>query len=325
MNETYVLGNVTEQRLSEIWHGERTASLRQALRHDDFSLGCQQCAWQGAVGTDSYLYARNYDRLAEHATDPVGWPVRLEMSLSNACNLQCQMCSGILSSSIRIHREKLPPLPKAYGDEFFADLRQFVPHLREATFAGGEPFMASECFRVWDLFIELNPAIACRVTTNGTHWNAKVERVLDALPMSVSVSIDGASKAMFEAVRVGADFDTVLANLDRFREAAESTHVVCCLMPENAAEVPDVIQLADDRDLGISVHYVTQPMAHSIDSLDRDEREALLGRMEERTGDLRLRRNGQVWTDVLDRVRRAVDDSYRSYPEFFEQSPTPAG
>jgi hypothetical protein len=96
-------------------------------------------------------------------------------------------------------------------------------------------------------------------------------------------------------------------------------------MPENAAEVPDVIQLADDRDLGISVHYVTQPMSHSIDSLDRDARRALLHGLEERSADLRLQRNGPVWTDVLDRVRRAVDDAYTSYPDFFDQSPTPAG
>src|SRR5262249_33725194 len=158
-----------------------------------------------------------FDRFSVDAVDPE-WPQMIEFAGSNNCNFECIMCSGELSSTIRANRERLPPLPKLYTDQFFDDLRPFLPHLRQAKFLGGEPFLGQECFRIWDMILEDGLETQCHVTTNASQYNAKVERVLEALPVSVSVSVDGATKETVEKIRVNSHFETLLSNLHRFRE-----------------------------------------------------------------------------------------------------------
>src|SRR5206468_1414522 len=76
------------------------------------------------------------------------WPAKLEFALSNTCNLGCIHCSGSLSSVLRA-KEGLPALPHLYGDQFFEDLARYLPHTKQLSFLGGEPFLQQECFRIW--------------------------------------------------------------------------------------------------------------------------------------------------------------------------------
>ncbi len=85
-------------------------------------------------------------------------------------------------------------LPKPYSDHFFAELRKYLPHLKFAKFLGGEPFLAQESYRIWDMMVEDKLQIPCHVTTNGTQWNERVERVLEHVPCSFSISMDGVTK-----------------------------------------------------------------------------------------------------------------------------------
>ncbi len=86
-----------------------------------------------------------------------------------------------------------------------------------AKFLGGEPFLQRESLP------GLGPhgrgragRPTCFVTTNGTQWNQRVEAVLDSLPISIVVSLDGFHRETYESVRQGADHAEVMANVDRF-------------------------------------------------------------------------------------------------------------
>ena len=66
------------------------------------------------------------------------WPERLELALSNACNLQCVMCNGELSSSIRIHREHRTALPTVAGER-----EGFVPAPLGVLYSAGDEVRVS--------------------------------------------------------------------------------------------------------------------------------------------------------------------------------------
>ncbi len=307
INSTYPLGNVGEQRLLEIWHGARRRALVDRLAEDDFSLGCSTCAWEIEVEGRDRSLAGHFDHKATHLTSRPSsgaWPRWMEFNLSNACNLQCIQCNGDLSSSIRIHRERRPPLPKVYGDEFFADLRHFLPHLADAQFAGGEPFLAAENFRVWDLIADESPQVRCRVVTNATQWNKRVERV----PMGFCFSIDGVTRETYEAVREGADFDEVMSNLDRFCEYARAVGTPLgwnfCLMVQNVHEFGAVLRAADERGIDVNVQVVHVPASASLAALaPEDLREIHRSLVAESPHVLPfLRRNAWVWTTELGRI-----------------------
>ncbi len=116
-NTAGALGNIAVSSIREIWDGAGTARLRSALARHDYSVGCDFCAWQVDEGNIDTAYARTYDDL--DAVAIADWPRQMEFALSNACNLQCVMCNGDWSSSIRAHREHRPPLTSPYGDPFF--------------------------------------------------------------------------------------------------------------------------------------------------------------------------------------------------------------
>lgn len=79
-------------------------------------------------------------------------------------------------------KEGLPPLAPAYGDDFFTDLGRYLPHAKYLAFLGGEPFLQKECYRIWDMLIDMDLEIPCHVTTNGSIYNDRIERLLQRLP-----------------------------------------------------------------------------------------------------------------------------------------------
>ncbi|MCA8942036.1 MAG: tetratricopeptide repeat protein, partial [Planctomycetes bacterium] len=317
-NTTYVLGNVAQTRLHDIWHGKRVKAMRKALSTYNFKLGCEFCEWQIQGGGFDQVYTNTFDELPLRGEDPE-WPSMLEFTLSNTCNLACIMCYGVLSSTIRAHRENLPPLPKVYDDQFFADLRDFLPHLKIAKFFGGEPFLAQESYRVWDMMIEDGITIPCHVTTNGTQWNAKVERILEHFPIGLSISVDGATKETAESIRVNMDFEKVTRNVERFvdyaRDKGTYLSLTYCLMRQNWHEFGDYLAYGEELGVDVFVNTVIDPADCSLYTLPPDELATIVTRLEELEEKHRfseLARNGGRWASALDALRKNANERQKA-------------
>ena len=303
------LGNITETSLLEMWRGIRMDTLRSAVDGGDLSHGCERCAVHIDAGHPEAAYARAFDWL-EPDDDQPAWPRQLEFALSNACNLQCTMCNGDLSSAIRVHREGRAPLPTVYDDAFFQELDLFLPHLRSAAFLGGEPFLGRESLRVMHRLAELPAPPLCSITTNGTQWNDRIHRIVDTLPMHVTVSIDAVSTALFESIRKGASHRVVLTNLDRFREAVRPAggrvSVAFCMMRDNWREFGDLLQWADQLDVDVFVNGVSHPPEMSMVHATRSELVAIVAALDDQDRLLQrlLGRNLDVWNTELGVLRR---------------------
>lgn len=278
---TLELGSVTKERLVDIWNGEKTVQLREAMTRGDLSLGCHECASHVGAGERELAFARRFDDLPlDH---PAG-PVQLELALSNACNLECIMCYGDCSSTIRTKREHRPPLPKVYGDEFFDELEDVLPGLRQVEFFGGEPFLGRETGHLMDRLARLERPPAVRVTTNGTVWNERVREIVRRLRISLVVSVDGATPETFERVRRGARWSEVRANLDDMRELTRETgaslSLAYCLMPQNWRDFPAVLRLGESLEASVWVNTVTLPRFASPFHLDRQDLETIVDGLE---------------------------------------------
>lgn len=305
-----VYGNVGRTSLRDIWTGVRRRRLVERLGEQDYSLGCQMCEVEHQLEGRAASYSSMFDHWAgELGLDPEDtWPTRMEFELSNTCNLQCVQCSGDLSSSIRSRREHRSPLPKAYGEAFFDELPEFLAHLRQASFVGGEPFLSSEHHRVWSLIAECSPDLPCVVVTNATQWNERVESVLDRLRVQPFLSIDGASKAVYESIRVGADFDSVMRNVERFRQycaaRAVPLTIVFCVMPDNIHELPEMLLFAEERGIHLTTSIVRDPADRSVAHLPVAQVEAILAELLSRSPEMEsLVLNRATWLTEIDRVR----------------------
>lgn len=306
-NVWHQLGNVSRQSLREIWDGEATRELRDRLAQHDLGLGCEMCAVDVELGAGESAFLTQYADLPP--VDPsYRWPRQLELALSIACNLQCVMCNGELSSAIRIHREHRPPLPEVYGESFFEELDEFLPHLERITFLGGEPFLGAEPLRVMERLVELGLRTRCHVNTNGTQWGRRVQEVVTGLPMHLAVSVDGWTAPTIESIRVGVERDALVRNVESMREACRgsgnSFSLTFCLMPTNAGELVDVLRWGDRLDCDVFVNTVTNPPGTSLHHLS-DERLAEVAAMlagQDAEARRVLGRNAGVWARSLDYV-----------------------
>jgi MoaA/NifB/PqqE/SkfB family radical SAM enzyme len=289
------LGRYPAQSIDDIWNGALAASMRAALRRNELPGGCELCADQLSAGNFTGLLARQFDEqspvnlisrvksLLHVGVAPKRYPLRLEFELSNKCNLECAMCSGFFSSSIRANREQLPALPQSYDSKFVEQLLPYLPGLTHAKFLGGEPFLIDIYYEIWDRLIELNPHCKVSITTNGTVYTEKVKRVLERLNCEIIVSIDSVVKPTYESIRRNATMERTLANFEVFAEFNRRKSMVLtiaiCPMVSNAAELPGLVEFASQRGARVYFNTVVFPASHSIKALPADRQREILGQI----------------------------------------------
>ncbi len=177
---------------------------------------------------------------------PPPLPSYAQLEPVGQCNLRCQMCA------IQF-REDGPP----YGAPAFMAFEQFVrmldalPGLQELHLQGlGEPMMHPRFFEM----VAYAAAKGIRVTTNsnGTLLNERrAERCVTSGLDCLHISLDGASAATYERIRVRAHFDRVTANVERLLAARERLgatvprlRLVMVIMRQNLDELPALVRLA---------------------------------------------------------------------------------
>ncbi len=276
-NRNHVFGIYPEKSIKEIWFGSAAEQLREYISHDDLTQGCAGCQEQIVAGNIDATKAKQYDELPLNTNL---YPSVLEFELSNVCNLECTMCSGDFSSLIRKNKENRPPLPNPYDDAFVEQLREFIPHLTEVKFYGGEPFLIDIYYQIWDLIIELKPSIRVSVQTNATILNNKVKTILDKTNFHINISFDAIVKENYEAIRLNANYDRVMENIQYFRAYTKQKGtffgISTCAMRQNWQELPDMIRFCNDLDCPAYFHTIFFPEDHALHNLPQAELEKIV-------------------------------------------------
>ena len=152
----------------------------------------------------------------------------------------------------------------------------------------------------------------CSLTTNGTVWNERVEQVLDGLDLHISVSMDGITRPTFEAIRVGADFDAVMANLDRFARytAKRGTElaITWSLVRQNWFELGDMMRFAEERGIRVKVQTVIEP-TYGVQRMATPELAFVVESLEAEGRDLvpTLHLNRAMWDREVQRLRGELE------------------
>jgi sulfatase maturation enzyme AslB (radical SAM superfamily) len=157
--------------------------------------------------------------------------------------------------------------------------------------------------------IEDSVAIRCHLTTNGTQYNSRIEKIMAALPMSFAVSLDGVTKATVESIRVNASYDEQMRILKIFnayvREKKTDLSLTFCFMRQNWHEFGEFCLFADELDCAVGVNQVLYPPQFGVYNLPAEQLRHILQGMERQAVGLesQLRRNRKVWFSEFERVR----------------------
>jgi MoaA/NifB/PqqE/SkfB family radical SAM enzyme len=185
----------------------------------------------------------NHGSDAETKTPP---PCFLQIEPVGQCNLRCPMCPILF-------RQDGPPFgPLAIVDyDSFVTLLDQLPGVPELHLQGlGEPLMHP---RLFDMVREAaGRGIRVTTNTNLTLLNPRRAALCIASGLhTLNVSIDGATRETYEAIRVRGRWDGLLNNLESFRTARSRLRsplphlrLVMVLMRRNLRELPDLIRFA---------------------------------------------------------------------------------
>ena len=307
-NRNILVGEYPKDSIRDIWFGERIEKLRDYIKHDDLNYGCQHCKYFLEKQKFTGLKPQTFDKYSDFETK--GYPRVMEFEISNKCNLECIMCNGNTSSSIRQNRDKLPPLPMPYDEAFIEQMKEFIPHLKEAKFFGGEPFLIHSYFRIWEEMIKLNPGINIFVITNGTVLTDKVKELLANGNFELAVSIDSIRKERYEYIRKNAVFETVMDNLNYLNDYTQSRgrtmSISFTTQIENWDELPEVIEFCNKKGIIFFNSFLTAPFELSLIFLPSEKLREIQDYLKKFTlpeGNAVEKYNKSVFTDYLNYLK----------------------
>ena len=253
-----------KKTLKDIWNSGKFRRLRQHIKDNDLHYRCRTCEKHLKNGNFVNVLARAYDKEFELTE----WPSILEFELENTCNLGCTMCTGMLSSVIRKDVDKLPPLVTPYGDKFIRELREFMPHLKEARFNGGEALLIKMNYQIFDMAFELNPGLRMILATNGTVLTSKVKDYLERGNFHLNISMDGFSKEIYESIRLKGNFDRLMENFVWFKDyCLDNDRSLCVMvnpMRQNWWEMIDSFKFCNENSAFLCYNTIIDPKDHSL-------------------------------------------------------------
>lgn len=271
-SRTYVIGQYPKESIRQAWFGEKAELLRKYITNNNLDYGCEGCKLHILSGSYDVSKAKQYD---EMNLNDNGYPSVMEFELDNTCNLECSMCSGDFSSLIRKNREYRPPLPQAYDNAFVEQLEEFIPHLQEVKFYGGEPFLIPIYYSIWEKIIQINPEVRISVQTNGTVLNERVRRIMEKSKFHIGISIESLDKTNYEAIRKNANFQKVMKNIEWFREYCREHDtffgIAACAMQENWRELPELVRFCNEQDAPIYFNTVYFPAESSFFAMSSEK------------------------------------------------------
>jgi MoaA/NifB/PqqE/SkfB family radical SAM enzyme len=300
--------NIRTHSIDEILSSDYMNQVREQFRQGELLSACNNCWQNEQAGGESkhaltpYKLSNIYAGInweSNSVEDNMGF---VGGHLGNLCNLKCRICNPAFSSSIaaeEINQEpetevKAHPVYKLLTDnrwsrnseQFWQMLRDRSDQICNFEFLGGEPLLLRENteFMQWLIDTGHSQHATFEFVTNGTQYPNIFDQAGQFHRLTVTLSIDDVGER-FESQRYGADWNQVVANLQRFvacRDANDSMKIGVCITVniQNVLYLPELVAWLTSQ--GIDHYYynvLVSPEWISVDHLTPKARALVIERL----------------------------------------------
>jgi len=261
-DDKYPIGNFKQDSMEVVWNQSAYKEMRANMLAEKPCKECTKCYEQEASGFMSMRNSTNKN-FGHHiglvdATKPDGsyddFKLRYyDVRFSNLCNFTCRTCGGWFSSSWYTEEEDLygkrnyPKIMFAGRTELdmWEQLEPHIPYLEQVYFAGGEPMMMEEHYRILKELVKREMFdVKLIYNTNFSRLNLKDDNVLDYWKLFKNVSVGASLDAMgprAEYIRKGTKWDQIERNREQMLEVCPTTdfYVSSTVSLYNVHHLPD--------------------------------------------------------------------------------------
>lgn len=319
---SHPIGDITKNTLEEIWNNDNMRRIRSQVLSGERPKECEPCFSLEDQGVESLrqrhvngtipearvnLYPKALDNLHPEMTMPFEIPT-MELKLNNLCNLKCRMChpadstswndwdqvedfykkeNNILVKIIEDNNLKRKPYLDKFEDnpKWWESLEKNLPNFRRVEFAGGEPLMDPQHYRILDMLKPYADNIQLKYATNLTMLGKGNRTVHEYWPhfksIAVNVSIDGYGPS-YEYIRGNASWIELIHNIEEIQKFPNIDRIVgaVAVQVSNAWVLPRMIEFFLEN-LGIVfyVNMVKYPECLSVQALPNEFKKQVTERL----------------------------------------------
>ena len=259
---SHPVGFIQKDSLENIWNNDTMQRIRRQVLNDDRPPECAPCFKLEDQGVESLRQRHIAGKIPEARINlypntpllevmPFEIPT-IELKLNNLCNLKCRMChpmdstawndwgevkdfykaeGNIMYAIVEEHNLEHKPFLDKFQDspEWWASLKKLLPHFRRVEFAGGEPLMDPQHYRILDMLAPYGHQIEIKYATNLTMLGKSDRTVWKYWPkfksVAVNVSIDGMGSS-YEYIRGNALWDELINNIKQIQTIPNISRIV---------------------------------------------------------------------------------------------------
>ena len=211
----YPIGSMKENTIKELWNSQDMKDIRKNMLSEQPSKQCTKCyeqeehGWTSMRNSGNIHFGHHVDKIKETTADGhyddvnmIYWDIRF----SNLCNLSCRSCGSMFSSNWYDDQVALWGKPDhtkvTYAGttkmDAYDQLVEYLPVVEQVYFAGGEPLIMEEHYKILKELIRLGKADTVRLiyNTNFTRQAYKDLNVFDYWPEFKDVSVGASLDAM---------------------------------------------------------------------------------------------------------------------------------
>ena len=320
---SHPVGNIQENTLEEIWNNDVMKRIRRQVLNSERPKECEPCFNLEDQGVESLrvrhitgkipearinLYPNALEDIREDFSMPFKIPT-IELKLNNLCNLKCRMChpgdstswndwdqiedfykreNNIIFHLVEDNNLKNKPHLDKFQDnpEWWNSLERNLPYFRRVEFAGGEPLMDPQHYRILDMLAPYGHQIEIKYATNLSILGKSNRTVWEYWPkfksIAVNVSIDGL-RTSYEYIRGNAYWSELIHNIKQIQTIPNINRIVGAVTVQvsNVLILDKMIEyFLDDLGIVFHTHRVEYPKVLSAQVLPLELKNLALQRLE---------------------------------------------
>ena len=324
---SHPVGFIDKEKLEDIWNNDTMKRIRKQVLNNERPSECEPCFSLEDQGVESLrqrhikgfipearvnLYPNALDKLNDDYSMPFEIPT-MELKLNNLCNLKCRMCHPMDSTSwndwgeikdfykkennimfqiVEEHNLERKPFLDKFQDspEWWNSLEKLLPHFRRVEFAGGEPLMDPQHYRILEMLKPYGNQIEIKYATNLSMLGKGDRNIYEYWPhfksIAVNVSIDGIGDS-YEYVRGNADWTTLINNIREIQKIPNISRIVGAVTVQvsNILVLDKIIEyFLNDLEIIFHTHRVEYPNVLSAQVLPEPLKQLAIQRLEDIKG-----------------------------------------